>query len=302
LKILVAGGTGFIGQAVTSLLGTCGHTLTVLSRNPQPARGRLPGTEILPWDGKSVGPWRSALDNCEAIINLAGVSIGASRWSSSFKEKVVASRVHSTTVLLEASAAARHGPKVLVNASAVGFYGHVPAGEVSESSPPGNDFLAETCRQWERSAMRAGEIGIRVVLMRTGFVIGRSAPAFRKMMMPYRFFAGGILGAGTQWFPWIHIDDVAAAYRFAVENEEIHGPVNVTAPNPPTSAEFSRTLGKILGRPAWLPVPSWGLRIVLGEMSDLLLKGQRAVPQKLLAHGFSFRFPDAESALKEVLA
>jgi len=300
MKILIAGGTGFIGLALTRKLVESGHTVSILSRTPFQHQER--GVNVLLWDGRSVGQWKSELTRCDAIVNLAGASIGSSRWSAAFKAKILTSRLNSTRALLDAAAETEDRPRILVNASAVGFYGHGSDDEVTESSPAGNDFLAETCVQWEQAAMRGEELGMRVALTRTGFVIGKSAPAFRKMVMPYRFYAGGIYGDGRQWFPWVHVDDVASAYIFALENEAMRGPVNVVSPGSQTSAEFAKGLGEELGRPAWMRVPAWGLRLVLGEMSDLLLKGQRAVPRRLLENGFSFRFPTTREALRDVLA
>jgi hypothetical protein len=193
-------------------------------------------------------------------------------------------------------------PPVLVNASAVGYYGHVEEGVVGEDASPGNDFLAQTTVAWEAAAKKAEKLAARVVLIRTGFVIASHAPAFRKMILPFKLFAGGPFGSGKQWFPWVHIDDVVGGYLFALDNDSISGPVNLVSPNPVRVSELARELGRALHRPSFLPAPAAGLKILLGEMSFLLLKGQRAVPNVLIEEGFTFRFQTLGAALKNVLS
>ncbi|MEX0601878.1 MAG: TIGR01777 family oxidoreductase, partial [Bacteroidota bacterium] len=218
------------------------------------------------------------------------------------KETIIGTRLAATGILVEAIGRTTRKPPVLVNASAVGYYGHVPEGDVTENRPAGDDFLAQTTQQWEAAALEAQRLGIRVVTIRTGFVLAPDAPAFRKMVLPFKLFAGGPYGNGKQGFPWVHIDDVAAAYGAALENPQLTGPVNVAGPENLTVKEFTRVLGKALHRPSWAPAPAFALRIVLGEMADLLLKGHMVVPGKLLDTGFTFRFPTAKDALEDVVA
>ena len=213
----------------------------------------------------------------------------------------MSSRLDATTALVDAMRTVARRPMILLNASGTGYYGHVPEGELDESAPAGSDFLATVCQRWEAAAEEAERLGVRVVRLRTGFVIGRHAPAFQRMMAPFRFFAGGWYGRGEQWFPWIHIRDAVGGYLQALENRSLSGPVNLVAPESVRVLDFTKLLGDIMGRPAWMPVPSAVLRLVLGEMSDLLLKGQRAVPRKLQHSGFVFAYMRAREALSQAI-
>lgn len=301
MKILIAGGTGFIGRALIEKLHKKGDQICLLTRGRKKAELLEKSATVLEWDGISLGPWIESLHDLDAIINLSGESIGASRWTDAFKKRIIESRINSTTTLLEAARKLHSKPRTFINASAVGYYGDIPDGEVTESSPPGDDFLAHTCIRWERAVAEAESIEMRTVMMRTGFVIGSQSPAFKKMILPFRFFAGGAYGSGRQWFPWIHLDDVVNAYIFALERSELRGPTNVVAPGILTVREFCKSLGKVLHRPCWAPIPSFVLKTVLGEMSDLLLKGQRAVPKKLLDLGFVFKYPHADEAIQNAV-
>lgn len=298
MKIILAGGTGLIGAALATRLVADGHELVVLTRNTKrtPAHGR----RYVLWDGESSGPWEAELNGAAAVLNLAGESVG-SRWTEAAKRRIVSSRTLATKAIVRALKSAGNGPTVFINASAVGYYGHVPEGDVTESSPAGEDFLGQTCLAWETEAATAAGLGVRVAMIRTGFVIAREAEAFRRMILPFRLFAGGPFGSGKQWFPWIHVHDVAEGYRFVLNNPGISGPVNLTSPNPVRVARLAKEIGKALHRPAFLPAPAFALKMILGEMSDLLLKGQRALPAKLLEHGFVFRYSLLEDALKAAL-
>lgn len=300
MKILIAGGTGFIGRELSKLLRDRGDNVTILTRSKRKSRLLGDDLAVWEWDGKNPGPWIEVYEGLDAIINLSGVSIGSSRWSSSFKKEILSSRIDSTTILVKAVKISGSVPSVFINASAVGFYGDTDS-DVTESNPAGSDFLARTCSEWERSAIQAEEMGMRTVLMRTGVVLGDRSPAVQRMILPFKLYFGGPLGSGQQWFPWVHLEDVVNAYIYALDHSEISGPVNIVSPGIVNNAEFSQCIGKILSRPSWLPVPPTILKFALGEMSDLVLKGQKALPKKLLDNGFSFSYPDAEKALEEIL-
>lgn len=293
MNVLLAGGSGFIGTHIAQRLSNEGHTVSFLSRKPGPG--------LIVWDAVHGGAWEHSLDGIDAVINLAGESVGAGRWTMRQKERIRSSRINATRAIVEAIRTSRKKPGVLVNASAVGYYGHVEDGDVTEELPAGDDFLAETCRLWESEALKAAQSGVRVVMMRTGFVIGSDAEAFKKLQLPFKLFAGGPFGSGEQWFPWIHIDDVAAGYVFAVRQPALSGPVNLSAPHPVRVRDLAKELGRALRRPSFMPAPAFALKIVLGEMSDLLLKGQRAIPAKLLQKGFDFHFSDLSAALRNAV-
>lgn len=296
MKVVIAGGTGLIGSAIAKRLTGEGHSVTILSRRPQPGGA----AHVVLWDATSGGPWQEFLEGADAVINLTGESVG-SRWTKAKKDRIVRSRVDATNAIVIAISRAEAKPKVLVNASAVGYYGNVEEVEVTENTSPGKDFLAQTSLLWEAAAMKAQAVGIRVAIMRTGFVIGQKAAAFKRMQLPFKLFAGGPFGSGMQWFPWIHIDDAAAGYVFAAQNENLSGPANLSAPSPVRVKQLAAELGEALHRPSFMPAPAFALKLILGEMSDLLLKGQQAIPAKLLDLGFSFRFPTLPEALKNVV-
>ncbi len=302
MTILVAGGTGFIGDAlVRQLLGE-GHTVVLLSRRPQPVKNvERKLVQVEEWDGKTIGSWVDRLENVDGIINLAGASIDAKRWTEARKAVLVTSRIESTRALVSGIRLMKKRPAVLVNASAVGFYGDVESGDATESRPAGNDFLASLCRRWEEEAQKAEELSVRVVQLRFGVVLEKGGGALEKMILPFRLFVGGPLGSGSQWFPWVHRDDVIGAIIFSLQNPNISGPVNVSAPNQVTMREFSQALGKTMHRPSWARVPAFVLRIVLGEMGGTVLTGQRAVPRKLEDAGFAFRYPRLDEALRAIV-
>ena len=299
MKIMIAGGTGFIGGDLVAQLRSKGHELFLLSRSEKKSADS--NIHYLPWDGKSSGSWGSQMSAMDAVINLAGEPIAGKRWSAAQKDKILQSRILGTRAIIEAISKSNPKPKLLINASAVGYYGNVPEGDVSETHTKGKGFLADTCEAWENEALRAQAVGLRTVLLRTGIVLERGGGALSKMLPPFQFFAGGPLGSGRQWFPWIHREDVVRILLFALENEAISGAVNTTAPNPVTMREFCRDLGKVMHRPSWAPVPGLALKILLGEMSEMLLGGQKALPEKLLKHQFIFKFPNLEGALADIL-
>ena len=303
MNILVAGGTGLLGRAITRELIRLNHFVILLSRNPKKAELLFPpALRIAAWDGYTVGPWIKYLDDVEAVINLAGESIGEKRWSSEQKERLRTSRVQATRTLVSAVGKMKKKPRTFISASGVGYYGNVSDGDVTEKSPSGADHLAEVCYFWEREAMKAERHKMRVVLLRSGVVLSKYGGALKRMLLPFRLFVGGPLGSGRQWFPWVHIDDAVAGFVQAIFNKKLSGPVNLAAPGSTTMAEFCTALGRALRRPSLMHVPGFALKLALGEMAGpLLLSGQKAVPKKLLEAGFQFQFPKIDGALRNIL-
>lgn len=301
MRVVITGGSGLIGSEVARDLGGAGHEVVILTRDPAKAGPLPPNTRAVRWDGKTAEGWASLLEEETGIIHLAGDSIASGRWTAEKKRRIRDSRVDSGRAVLEAIRQAPTKPRVLLQGSAVGYYG--PCGDevVTEHHPRGNDFLADVCVAWEASTAEAELLGVRRALLRTGIVLSRKGGALPKMALPFRVMAGGPLGSGRQWMPWIHIADEVGAIRFLLENESASGAFNLTAPNPLRNRDFSRALGKALKRPALAPAPSFALRAVLGEMADMLLEGQRAVPQRLLETGYVFRYPEALPALRDLL-
>jgi hypothetical protein len=252
----------------------------------------------LTWDGASDGPLLQAINGADGIINLAGEPIAAKRWTAAQKQKIRSSRLESTRALVSAISKADTKPKFLINGSAVGYYG--PRGDefVTEETPPGTDYLSRVCVEWEAEASKAESSGVRVVCLRTGIVLGKGGGALAKMVPPFKFFAGGPLGSGNQWMPWIQMEDEVGLILFSMENVNASGAMNATAPNPVTMREFCKTLGKVLHRPCWAPVPAFALKLLLGQMADMLLTGQRAVPERAQKLGYKFRYPNLYEALQ----
>lgn len=302
MNILIAGGSGFIGSALVNALQGEGHAITVLARNERSANEKLGSkARVLPWDGEFVGAWAEAVNGADVIVNLAGESIGDGRWSKARKEKILQSRLKATRAVVDAIVKAEKKPSLLINASAVGFYGNVPSGDVDESHAPGDDFLANVCKEWELEARRAESAGVRVALIRTGIVLSKNGGALPRMLTPFKFFIGGKIGSGAQWMPWIHLDDHLGVIKYIIGNQSLNGAVNLSAPQPAMMKEFARALGKAMHRPSIFPVPGFVLKVMLGQMSSLVLEGQRAVPKKLLSAGYQFQYPDLLTALKDVL-
>lgn len=302
MRVIITGGTGLIGRALATDLAAAGREVVVLSRDPGRAPAMPPGVQVVKWDGRTAQGWGALADGAEAIVNLAGESIAGGRWTPARKGRIRESRLAAGAAVVEAVAAARRKPYAVVQASGVGYYG--PRGDelIPETAPPGSDFLGRLAVEWEASTAPVEALDVRRVIIRTGVVLSRQGGALPRLILPFRFFAGGPLGSGRQWVPWIHITDQVRAIRFLMENNNaVSGAYNLVSPNPVTNAQLSRALGRALRRPSWIPVPSPALRLLLGEMADVLLTGQRAVPQRLLEAGYAFRFPDLEAALADLL-
>jgi uncharacterized protein (TIGR01777 family) len=290
MKIVVAGANGLIGRHLVARLRERGDEAVALVRRPGSAAERG-------WDGRSLDS--SVVDGANAVVNLAGASVAGQRWTGSYKIQIRQSRIESTRAIVEAIRASRSRPKVLVNASAVGWYGGRGDEEITETSAPGKDFLAEVCQAWEAEALRAEPLGVRVVLLRTGVVLARDGGALAKMVPPFKAFVGGPIGSGRQWVPWIHLADEVGLILWAIDSQ-VRGPVVAVAPNAVRMKDFARALGRALRRPAIFPVPAPALRLAMGEMAEVLLEGQRARPVKALEGGYRFRFGEVGAALADL--
>ena len=306
MRVIVTGGTGLIGTALVKLLAADGHEVIAISRNPR-QRGPMPeNVSFAKWDAKTADGWGHLADGADAIVQLAGASIAGdgflpARWTPERKQVIVDSRVNTGHAVMDAIEKASVKPKVLVQSSAVGYYGtHPNSVEITEESPAGSDWLAEVCVKWEASTAAADAMGVRRPIIRTGVVLDEDEGALPRMALPFKLFAGGPLGSGKQPFPWIHLLDEVRAIRFLIENEDANGAFNLSAPNPLTNAEFGRELGKVLGRPSLIPTPGFAFNIAFGEVATVVLDGQRALPKKLLDMGFEFTYPTAAEALNAI--
>jgi uncharacterized protein (TIGR01777 family) len=303
MHIVIAGGSGFLGRPLTATLLRDGHDVVVLTRNAaassRPAAPMQAGARTVTWtpDGRT-GAWAAEIAGAGAVVNLSGESIAGKRWTTAQKQRILDSRVRATRSLVAAIDGAAPRPPVFVSGSAVGYYGPLGDETATEDTPAGSDFLAEVCVRWEQEAMRAGGGGTRVVCIRTGIVLARDGGALPQMLPPFWFGAGGPVGTGRQYWPWIHRDDWIALVRWAITAPAAIGALNATAPHPVTNREFARALGRAMHRPAFVPAPGFALRLLLGEMADgLLLSGQKAVPARATRAGFTFTYSQIDQAL-----
>ena len=300
MRALVTGGTGFVGPRLLRML----DRPTIVSRNPDRARqsiGHLAG-RIVRWDPLEGPPPQEAFEGIDAVFHLAGESVAEGRWTAAQKARIRDSRVVGTRHLVQGIVQAHTKPAVLVSASAVGYYGDRGDEELTETASPADDFLAHVCIDWEKEAMAAEGVGVRVVTARTGIVLGSGGGALAKMLPPFQLGAGGPLGSGRQWMPWVHVADIARLYVHAADTQSIHGPMNAVSPHPVRNSEFTKALGRQLHRPAFMPAPYIGLRILFGEFAKVLFASQRVIPKVALDTGFIFQYPDIAVALKEILA
>lgn len=299
MKVVISGATGFVGHVLVKHLLDAGHEVSILTRNVAKAAIAL-GSKCSyhQWDDMDALPPQSAFEGCDGVINLMGETI-SKRWDENQKKKMQHSRIHGTRRLVEAVGQLARKPKVFVSTSAVGIYGNRGSEEINESSTLGSDFLATLCKDWENEANKARNHDMRVVIIRVGVVLGRGGGALQKMLPIFKAGLGGPAGSGHQYMSWIHIEDLANMYMEALKNDSIKGVVNGTAPYPATNADFSKQMGKTLHRPAFLPAPAFALKMALGEMSQIVLEGQKVLPVKFKEHNFRYRYPTLEMALKE---
>ncbi len=294
MTLLIAGGSGFLGTALAKAFRAAGHRVMILTRRPQREGDVL-------WSTKPTDiTWRHALERSDALINLAGVSIAGTRWTDERKRARRASRMEATQALVSALAAATRAPAVFISSSAVGIYGVHGHEVLTEESPAGGDFLGSLCRDWETLAIEASSRS-RVVLLRSGVVLGRDGGALPQLALPFRLFAGGPVGTGRQYLSWISLADWIGIVQWTLTRNHVSGPLNLTAPAPVTNAEFARTLGRVLGRPSFVPTPAFAVRLAFGELADaLILGGQRVVPTRVSALGYEFKHQTLEPALRDI--
>ena len=299
MKVAITGGSGFVGQELTKQLSERGHEVYILTRSDKTSDGPA---HMVKWLTEEERP-EQFLDGIDAWINLAGASINEVRWTEAQKQKIHDSRMEATDEVIRIIQEVNNKPSVLVNASAIGIY---PASEhasyTEQSKERASDFLSKTVQDWEKKAFMAKQFGLRVAAGRFGIVLGKDQGALPLMALPYKMGVGGKIGTGTQWVSWVHVSDVAKAIIYVVENNEIDGPFNVTSPDPKQMTDFGKILGKVLHRPHWMPVPSIALKLALGDKSQLVLEGQRVMPEKLLMHGFKFTYPELSKALENIYA
>ncbi|MDE3838013.1 TIGR01777 family protein [Bacillus methanolicus] len=300
MKITITGGTGLVGKALAAELAKEGHEILILTRNAN-RKNISNNCRFIQWLNEGDNPQKD-VEGTDVIINLAGESINSGRWTTEQKKKIKNSRLHVTESILNIISQLNKKPTALINASAVGIYGTSNQKTFTEKSKEtGNDFLAETVHAWENTAMKAYyDFGIRTVLCRFGIILDKNDGALPRMALPYKLFAGGTVGSGDQWVSWIHLKDVIRGIQYCIENEPLIGPVNFTAPHPVTMEQFGKTLGIVLNRPHWLRVPEFAIKMILGEMSILVLEGQKVLPEKLEENGFTFLFPELKSALIDI--
>lgn len=306
MKIAITGATGFVGSRLVEKLHKAGEEILVLTQNEDRAKRVFPVTafpnlEIIKYQGKEGGKWQEKIAGCDGVVNLAGQPIAEKRWTAAEKQEILASRQLGTRKIVEAITQANPKPTVLINASAIGYYGTSETETFDESSPAGKDFLAEVCEKWEAEAKKVQGVGVRLVILRLGIVLGDGG-ALAKMMTPFKLYAGGPLGNGRQWFSWIHREDVVNLIVTSLKNPEQIGVLNATAPNPVRMNELCQTLGEVMERPSWLPVPGLALEMLLGEGAKVVLEGQQVLPKRTQSMGFKYEYPSLKPALEEIIS
>ncbi|MEH2205789.1 MAG: TIGR01777 family oxidoreductase [Nostoc sp.] len=305
MKVAITGATGFVGSRLVQRLHGEGHKTVVLTRNTTFAQKvfpseAFPNVEIVAYTPNASGSWQSVIASCDGVVNLAGEPIGEGRWTPERKQEILNSRKLGTQKIVEAIANANPKPSVLINASAIGYYGTSETATFDETSLSGNDFLAQVCQAWEAEARKVKDVGVRLVILRFGIVLGNGG-ALGKMIPPFKLFAGGPIGSGRQWFSWIHVDDLVNLILQALTKPEIEGVYNATAPNPVRMADLSQTLGQVMNRPSWLPVPAFAIEALLGDGAIVVLEGQQVIPKRTVQTGFEYKYPNLQSALTQIL-
>ncbi|MHC5612890.1 MAG: thylakoid membrane protein ThyD [Nostoc sp.] len=305
MKVAITGATGFVGSILVQRLHGEGHKIVVLTRNTAFAQKVFPSEafsnlEIVAYTPNTSGSWQGVIASCDSIANLAGEPIGEGRWTPERKQEILNSRKLGTQKIVEAIANTNPKPTVLINASAIGYYGTSETASFDEASLSGNDFLAQVCQAWEAEAKKVKDAGVRLVILRFGIVLGNGG-ALGKMIPAFKLFAGGPIGSGRQWFSWIHVDDLVNLILQALTKPEIEGVYNATAPNPVRMADLSQTLGGVMNRPSWLPVPSFAIEALLGDGAIVVLEGQQVIPKRTVETGFEYKYPNLKSALTQIL-
>lgn len=301
MKVIITGGTGLIGRALTKSLLEDGHEVIILTRDPEKNRETLPGVILAKWDGKSSTGWGHLVEEVDAIVNLAGENLSAGLWTETRKQRILSSRVNAGRAVVQAVENANRKPAVVIQASGVGYYGVVNPDLLYEEAPLGSDFLSGVTREWEASTQPVEAMGVRRVVIRSGVVLDQKQGALQLMLLPFKLFVGGPLASGRQWLSWIHIEDEVRAIRFLLENQKAHGAFNLSG-QPVTNDEFSRAAGKVMRRPSFFRVPGFVLKLLLGEMSTVVLDGQRVSSRKLTDLGFEYKFTRIEDALKHLVS
>jgi uncharacterized protein len=307
MRVFLTGGTGLVGTRLIHRLQKRDDKVVLLTRRPEAARERFgPTVNVIEGDPTQPGSWMDAASECDSVINLAGENLFGRRWNGDFKKRIAESRIKATENVVQAlrqsSAQSDGAPRVLVNASAIGIYGPQGDEELTEESPPGADFLAKVCLNWEQTARRAEANGVRVVLVRIGVVLDKTGGALAAMLTPFKFGAGGPVASGRQWMSWIHHDDLIGLFLLVLDKADASGPINGTAPKPVTNKEFAQALGRALHRPSFMPMPGFMLRLITGEAAEVVVKGQRVLPRRPLALGYEFKFPTIDAALADAVA
>jgi uncharacterized protein len=305
MKVAITGATGFVGSRLVERLKSEGHQVVVFSRNVNKAekvfpKSAFPNVEIIAYTPTESGAWQDAIAGCDGVVNLTGEPIGEGRWTPQRKQEILNSRKLGTQKVVEAIAKANPKPSVLVNTSAIGYYGTSETATFDESSPAGSDFLAQVCQEWEAEAQKVKELGTRLVILRFGIVLGMGG-AIAKMITPFKLFAGGPIGSGRQWFSWIHRDDLVNLIIAALTKPEMEGVFNATAPNPVRMSELAQAMGEVMQRPSWLPVPNLAIEALLGEGAIVVLEGQQVLPKRTQASGFNYQYPSVKEALKTIV-
>jgi uncharacterized protein len=301
MKVIITGGTGLIGRALTDRLANEGNEIVILSRSENRPDGLPPEARVVKWDSRTGEGWSGELANTDVLLNLAGSNLSGGRWTESRKQQIRDSRVNAGNAVIDGVKSSGHVPRLLIQASGSSYYGDQEKCFVDESSPPGDDFLASVCVEWEKTTETIEDLGARRVIIRTGPVLNTDDGALPPIAMPFHLFLGGRTGSGRQGLSWIHLEDEVEAIRFLMDYEGIEGPVNLCAPNPVSNRQFAEAVGRVMNRPSIFPVPGIVLRTLLGEVSDTVLLGQYAVPRRLTDAGYEFQFPDIDTALEDLI-
>jgi len=305
MKIAISGATGFVGSRLVERLHTEGHRILVLTRNTTFAQKvfpsqAFPNLEIIAYTPSVSGSWQDSIAGCDGVVNLAGEPIAEGRWTPERKQEILNTRKLGTQKIVAAIAKANPQPTVLVNTSAIGYYGTSETASFDEDSASGNDFLAQVCQEWEAEASKVKDANVRLVILRFGIVLGNGG-ALGKMITPFKLFAGGPIGSGQQWFSWIHLDDIVSLIIQALTKPTMEGVYNATAPQPVRMNDLSTTMGNVMNRPSWLPVPGFAIEAILGDGAKVVLEGQQVLPKRTLESSFEFQYPNLPSALKQIL-